>query len=416
MKRKMDNKVKKNNNIVCPLCGSHRRCFPYYAERVLDIDYSQDKFITHVERYLICKNCGLVYIYPRPSADALRKYYTSMPVSQVSNRVLNDYKKPEYERTVNFVLENTGVDIGRIIDVGAASGYLLYHFGSRTNAHLIGIESSEECCDFAKEAYNIAMIQGQLEDIDLTEYDLAESADLVLCCHTLEHVINPERFLHKLSLMVKPTGFLYIEVPSTRILATFHGARYGRNIHHLHLNHFLASNLFAACEKLRLYPVIVLDDIGTNYPSLKALFIKQSPAERGKNLFLQQVALLEDMYKQAKDIIGAVLNASDKKIVLWGAGMDLFYVLRENPETLSSNQVILVDRNLHKQGKDFFGLKVQNPEGVDWGRVGHVLVTPSNQSLQLNIREDIDRLCLDHIKCLLLFPVKNQKSYPEGTI
>lgn len=406
--------MKEGKNIVCPLCGLHRG-FPCYAERVLDVDYSQDKFSTHVERYLICKNCGLIYMYPRPSANALRKYYASVPVSQISNRVLNDYKKPEYERTVNFVLANTGLDIRRIIDVGAASGNLLRHFRSRINAHLIGIESSKECCDFAKEAYSIEMIQGQLEDIDFTEYGLTESADLVLCCHTLEHVINPARFLRDLSLMVKPMGFLYIEVPSTRILATFHGARYGRNIHNLHLNHFLASNLSPACEKLGLYPVIVLDEIGTNYPSLKALFIKQSPAKRAKSLFLQQVALL-DMYKQAKDIIAAVLNASDKKIVLWGAGMDLFYVLQDNPEIFSPDRVILVDKNPHKQGKDFFGLKVRNPEGVDWDRVRHVLITPSNQSLQLHIREDINRLCPDHVECSLLFPVKNRKPYPEGTI
>jgi SAM-dependent methyltransferase len=282
-------------------------------------------------------------------------------VSQISNKVLNEYKNPEYERTVDFVLKNTGLDSGRIIDVGAASGDLLHRFVSRTNAHLIGIDASKECCDFAKETYNIEMIQNQFEDIDFTEYGLMESADLVLCCHTLEHAINPARFLHDLSKLVKPSGFLYVEVPSTQILATFRDARYGRNIHHLHLNHFLASNLSSACEKLGMFPVIVLDDIGTNYPSLKALFIKQTPAEMVTNLFLQQIGLLEETYKEANHIITTTLNASDKKIVLWGAGQDLFYLLRENAAIFPPDRMILVDRNPHKQGKDFFGLERLSP-------------------------------------------------------
>jgi 2-polyprenyl-3-methyl-5-hydroxy-6-metoxy-1,4-benzoquinol methylase len=415
MKQKMDNKVKESKNIICPLCGS-QRSLPCHEERVLDVDYSQDKFSVHTEQYFICDNCGLIYIYPRPSADVLSKYYASIPVSQISNKVLNDYKKSEYERTVNFILTNTGLDSGRIIDVGAASGDLLYYFGSHTNAHLIGIEPSEECCNFAKETYNIEMIQNQFEDIDLTEYGLMDSADLVLCCNTLEHTINPACFLRDLSLMVKPSGFLYVEVPSTRILATFRDARYGRNIHHLHLNHFLVSNLSSICEKLGLFPVTVFDDIGTNYPSLKALFIKQAPAERAKSLFLQQVRLLDDTYKQAKSLIAAALNTSDKKIVLWGAGMDLFYVLRENTKIFPPDRFILVDRNPRKQNKDFFSLKVINPEEVDWIHVGHVLITPSSQMLQLHIKEDIDRICPDHIDYFCLFPVKNQKLYPEGII
>lgn len=416
MKRKIDNKVKEDNNIVCPLCGSHRS-LPCYRERVLDVDYSQDKSSTHIEQYLICDNCGLIYVYPRPSADVLQKYYASIPVSQISSKVLNDYKKPEYERTVNFVMTNTGLDHGRIVDVGAASGNLLYRFGSRiNNTHLIGIETSKECCDFAKEHYDIEMIQGQFEDIDFIEYGLVESADLVLCCHTLEHTIDPARFLRYLSLIVKSSGFLYIEVPSTQILATFRDPRYGRNIHHLHLNHFLASNLSLACEKLGLFPVIVSDDIGTNYPSLKAPFIKQTPAERAKKLFLQQTCLLDDTFKQIKHIIAAVLDASDKRVVLWGVGQDLFYILQKNSEILSPYHVILVDKNPYKQGKNFFGLKVHNPENVDWSQIGHILITPSNQMLQLHIKEDIEKMCLNHIKFSFIFPVKNQKSYLEGTI
>lgn len=416
VKGKVDNNLSNNQKVLCPLCKSNKSIF-CYEEEGLDTDYSKKELGIYTEKYFVCKNCGLVYMYPRPKTETLKRYYKSVAVSRTSSKVMSEYKDLDYKHTIDFIIEHTPFPcFKKIVEVGAGSGYFLHIFNHYTNAKLIGIEISKKSCDYARNIYGLEMIQEQFEEVDLAKRDLNESVDLVVCSNTLEHIIEPYIFLQKLGRMVKPRGFLYIEVPSTKGFATSKKAKCGRNIHHLHLNHFLAYNLFAACEKLRLYPVIVLDDIGTNYPSLKALFIKQSPAERGKNLFLQQVALLEDMYKQAKDIIAAVLNASDKKIVLWGAGMDLFYVLRENPETLSSDRMILVDRNLHKQGKDFFGLKVQNPEGVDWNRIGFILITPSNQMLQLHIREDINRMCPNNIKCLLMFPVKNQKSYLEGTI
>lgn len=400
--------MRENKKKLCPLCGSSQN-FQCYKEKILDIDYSEGNFKTNINQYLICEICGLIYLYPRPFANDLQKYYSSIPVSQISNSVLNEYKKPEYERTVNFILSNICLDNGNIIDVGAATGDLLRRFEHCKNVHLKGIEASKDCCDFAKKHYGIEMINEQLEDIDLVECGLLESADLVLCCHTLEHIIDPANFLHKLNSIIKPSGFLYIEVPSTRILSTFSNPRYGRNIHHLHLNHFLASNLSSACEKIGLFPIIMLDDIGTNYPSLKAIFGKQNPADMANNLFLQQVDVHTDLYKRAIDISIAILDGSNKKIVLWGAGQDLFYVLRDNPKIFPSDRVTLVDRNPHKQGKDFWGLKVINPKEIDWNQISHIIITPSSQMLQLHIKEDIDQMGLSSIKYSLMFPVKNPK-------
>lgn len=413
MKQKTNDEKSVRKNIECPLCKSHGSvsCF---EEMVLDVDYSQDNFRAHAEQYYICEKCGLVYLYPRPSESDLNKYYTSIPVSQTSDTVLEQYKKAEYERTVNFVLTNTSLNSGTIVDVGAATGNLLYCLGKRAeNSRLIGIESSKECCNFAQRQYNIEMIEGQLENINFDRCGLMDAADIVLCCHTLEHAIDPELFLSKLSLIVKPSGFLYIEVPSTLILATLSAPRYGRNIHHLHLNHFLSYNLISACEKFGFSPVVVIDDTGSNYPSLKALFIRQSHSARANDLFLRQAGLLGETNDHACNLVRTILNESGKKILLWGAGQDLFYLLRQNNGIFSPDRVVLVDKNPQKQGKDFFGLKVENPQEVDWSHISHILITPSSQMLQLHIREDIIKMGLENIPFSFLFPVNEPKLKPE---
>jgi len=390
----------------CPLCGSliSSSC---HKETVLDIDYSSDEFSTNVEEYRVCENCGLVYLWPRPNKADLNRYYASIPVSQTSDNVLNYYKKPEYERTAKFLLEYIGNNIRKIVEVGAASGYLLHLFRklSKDELDVVGIEPSKACCDFARKTHDINMIQEHIEDIDIIKLGLLELADLVLCCHTLEHSINPDDFLKNMILMVKPEGFLYIEVPSTQVLSTFRNARYGRNIHHLHLNHFLSTNIISACGKYGMTLVSTIDDIGTNYPSLKVLFIKQSPGKRAITLFSQQVGMLDETYNCAQTVFTNILKSSKNQIVLWGAGQDLIYVFQRKPSIFISSRVILIDKNPQKQGMNFFGMKVINPDNVDWQQVDHILITPSSQMLQLHIIEDIKNMELDFIDYSFLFPV-----------
>jgi SAM-dependent methyltransferase len=393
-----------NYNTICPLCGSQRSnvC---WEEKTLAVNYSEDVFKTDDNEYRLCQECGLIYLYPRPDEEALKNYYSNVPVSHISTSALEDYKKPEYDHTVNFIRSNINIEKSKIVEVGAASGDLLRRLEQYTTASVQGVEASKECCDYANGQFGINMINGVLESIDLSASGLTESADLVICCHTLEHIIEPSLFLEKLSQIMNPTGLLYIEVPSTRLLATFENPRYGRNIHHLHLNHFISSSLSLALTKIGLSPILIYDDVGTNYPSLKAIFSKQDSAVLANDYFLKQITIQNRQYKIALESTTALVSQSKEKIVLWGAGQDLFYVLQDYPESFPASRVTLVDKNPQKQGKLFCGMMVGNPLDLEWDEIDQIIITPSNQMLQFHIQEDIDQLSGKRANYTHMFPI-----------
>jgi 2-polyprenyl-3-methyl-5-hydroxy-6-metoxy-1,4-benzoquinol methylase len=392
---------------VCPLCGC-KVCSAAYTENVLEVDYSGDEFIIGENHYEVCSDCGMIFLFPRPDVELLKKYYSNQFVSHTSDKVLEEYKKPEYDRSADFVQSHVKLEGKTVIDVGAATGDLLRRFKVIEGVRLKGIEASKESCTFAEEKSGINMINGQLEDIDFDTFNLKDSADLVMCCHTFEHIIEPMPFLQKLAELVKPGGHLYIEVPSTQILSDFRDPRYGRNIHHLHINHFLLSNLSKAGEMVGLTPVILFDDKGTNYPSLKALFVKENISSFAKELFSGQVSILDELYERALKIIADVLSESDKKIAIWGAGQDLYYVLRDYSEALPVDRVVLLDKNPQKHGKDFFGMKVCSLDDADWNEISDIIISPSSEMLQLHIKEDIEKMGLDKLANVVdIFPVKS---------
>ena len=412
MKRKIEDKVRNDQRALCPLCKSHKSLF-CYKEVDLDMDYSKKELGAKTEQYLVCENCGLVYMYPRPKAETLKEYYELAPVSRTSSKVMSKYKGLEYRYTMDFIMEHTPFPgFKKIVEVGAGAGDLLHLFDHYTAAKLIGIEISKKSCDYARNNYGVEMIQEQFEEVDLTERDLNESVDLVICCNSLEHIIEPFSFLQKLGRMVRSKGFLYIEVPSTKGFATSKRAKCGRNIHHLHLNHFLAHNLIFACEKMHFSYVISIDDDKNGFPSLRMLFIKQEPYKLAKEFFLKQVNIIEETYKEAEKVILETFKRlpNNKKVVFWGAGEDLFFILRNN-KVLSfdySDKMLLVDKNPNKQGKKLAGLKIINPNNIIWDDVGYILITPSNDMLKIDIKNDVNEI-FPHVGYSFLFPVSEEK-------
>lgn len=389
------------SEIKCPLCG-YSKTDTIHEEIDLDIDYSHENFLTRKDSYNICERCQLIFIHPRPSIDSLENYYSNVYVAQSSDDVENSYKSLQYDNTLNFILENTD-DIKTIVDIGMSSGFLLSKFKKLKNVKLIGIEPSKEICKIAENEYGVKALQGQLEEIDLEKENLMGIADIVICSHVLEHIIDPGNFLKKLTNIIKPKGFLYIEVPSNLILRNFKDAIYGRNIHHLHINQFMASNLNYACHKLQFYPVNVFDDFNYNYPVLRALYIKQSPISRAKDVFNGQINIIEDFFKNSHNLILNSLKSNHEQIVLWGGGHDLFHLIRRYPELSECERLVLVDKNPIKISKDFFGMKIHDPLNVEWDNVSEIFITPSEGMLKIDIKKDIEKNFSQNVKISFLF-------------
>ncbi len=114
------------------------------------------------------------------------------------------------------------VETGRLLDVGAAAGFILQGFLDE-NWQGIGIEPNAEMAKFGREKLGIEVKNATLENF-VTD----EQFDLVTIIQVLAHFIEPREAFKKTSELLKPNGFLLIESWNR---ASFTARIFGKNWH-----------------------------------------------------------------------------------------------------------------------------------------------------------------------------------------
>lgn len=162
-------------------------------------------------RFVKCRNCGLVYMNPRPTEEELKLFY-----SNEYRRLYNPATAPEvFDQETNPVARKrvTLVDrfashYGKALDVGCATGNFLRILKDK-GWQTFGIEPNVAYSDYAKE-------QGLdifTDTLDEKEFD-EEAFHVITLFHTLEHLRNPLDSLLKIKKWLVPGGLCFIEVPN----------------------------------------------------------------------------------------------------------------------------------------------------------------------------------------------------------
>jgi len=211
--------------ISCPICGNkeckqiHKRKLVYPAGRLedhlSDFDFVRNKILfdtilrqeTPIEFvFKICINCGFIFFSPRcEEEDYLVKF---VEINRLGTDLIKE--KVVYMRTYDdgkaHILYKRlskiyNINNSIIIDVGGAHGLYLKYFLPCNTCYVV---------DYVK--YDLA--KGVKYLCNSTE-GVPESvkADIVLFCHTLEHVLDPVKEIKNIIKLLKPGGLLYIEVP-----------------------------------------------------------------------------------------------------------------------------------------------------------------------------------------------------------
>lgn len=218
----------------CQLCGSTRRTLSF-AEPPYEI--------------YRCDDCGLVYVTPRLSGEALREVYGEAYWRSDTPKTKGyaDYAKDAelYLKTFRrrFKLLRRWVGNGklRILDVGCAAGFFLRvcrEFGHDP----YGVEISTAIGKMAVEALGSERVH--LGDLDAAiaaapKTYAPASFDLITMWDVVEHVPDPQTLLRQVRTLLKPTGTLVLETQNvaSRFAKTL-GKRWQHYKHEEHLYHF----------------------------------------------------------------------------------------------------------------------------------------------------------------------------------
>lgn len=224
---------------VCPLCGADD------ASPAGDV--TRDGATSTFAR---CGSCSLLFVSPRPSADAIHAYYRAQGSGE-SYASLEERVRQEsqlYDARFQRRLRDIGKFIappGRLLDVGCQMG-LFMAAAQRKGWTVQGVELTLDAATEARRRTGAAIWRGEVAHAQYA----AGSFDVVTCWHLIEHVLSPLALLREARRILRPGGLLALETPN---IGSVNFRRQGLAWEYVippeHINYFDAATLGRALAK-----------------------------------------------------------------------------------------------------------------------------------------------------------------------
>jgi SAM-dependent methyltransferase len=225
---------------TCPLCGAEESEFLFWA--IDRLHHLPGKF-----GEVLCKECELVRLSPRPTEQSLAYYYpeddyysySQIPTfpdlnartlkEDIRRAVLSEFNYPVKPNSLlvkflgpivrsvftdqatfgNSASLPKWVPNGKALDVGCGSGTFLAVL-KQLGWSVQGVELSQAAADAAKSNLDIDVFVGDLKEAGFADSEF----DFISFNHSLEHLPDIVGVLTEVRRILRPGGRLYIEVPN----------------------------------------------------------------------------------------------------------------------------------------------------------------------------------------------------------
>lgn len=153
-----------------------------------------------------CDSCGYVFDSPRPSFAQISAFYSQ---TDKFDTWLNEENARNmlWKRRLKKLARHSSK--GRLLDIGAGYGQFL-HLAQSLFSEATGTEVSESAVALANEKYDLNLLVGQIEELDLPP----QSFDTITLFHVLEHVPDPGMLVSRCHALLRAQGSLVIAVPN----------------------------------------------------------------------------------------------------------------------------------------------------------------------------------------------------------
>src|SRR6185312_2914676 len=179
------------------------------TEIVLACNVCQSNHIQKVDpdfNFCRCDSCGYVFDSPRPSFAEISAFYSQ--AGKYDTWLKEERSRDRlWIRRLKKLLESGAK--GRLLDIGTGYGQFL-HLARALFDDVSGTEVSESAIVLAKEKYDLSLLAGQIEELDLPP----QSFDTITLFHVLEHVPDPGKLVHRCHALLRAQGTLVIAVPN----------------------------------------------------------------------------------------------------------------------------------------------------------------------------------------------------------
>jgi SAM-dependent methyltransferase len=188
--------------VSCPFCGSDQ--YNPYQRFGSRLQYQS----------VLCSNCRLVYLSPRPKYDqtfidaAYASYYQYAENLELNNETKVLHSNVElFEKELAYIEKYDPVK-NAVLDVGSGMGTFLFA-AKAYYPHTVGLDVSVNMARFVEKQLGVTVFICQLE-----KFEYPEKFSMIHMSHVLEHIPNPVEWLLKARDLLDPRGVLIINVPN----------------------------------------------------------------------------------------------------------------------------------------------------------------------------------------------------------
>jgi len=213
--------------VTCALCASNRSS-PLFEKEGLSFE--------------TCQACGLVYMNPRPTSEALERLYQFESEANDAwvDVLLSDAEEEFQTRDFTKLLERVATvrSSGRLLDIGCSIGRLP-RIARERGYEALGLELGGRAAAHARDVYGLEIREELLEDCAFPD----ETFDVVTLIETLEHVPDPRTMVAEIHRILKPGGAFLVGVPNLRSLGVLVLGSLARTFNRNHLQYFDSGTL-----------------------------------------------------------------------------------------------------------------------------------------------------------------------------
>jgi 2-polyprenyl-3-methyl-5-hydroxy-6-metoxy-1,4-benzoquinol methylase len=197
--------------VKCNLCGRDNAKYLFRKR-----SFFQDKSYFDVVK---CRNCGLIFVNPRPTEKALSNLYSKAYFVEADGLQggYQDYLKDRdiilnevnlNFRDISFKQIEESLGGRKCLEVGCAARFFL-EFMHERGWEVCGMDISEYVSQMARQRTGLNIITGTIFDANLPSTDF----DLVTMWYLIEHVHDPKGVLLEVNRVLRDQGALILTCP-----------------------------------------------------------------------------------------------------------------------------------------------------------------------------------------------------------
>ena len=343
----------------CPICN---HCESDLLKSISFYDF--DKILPSLYHIVSCNHCGFVFDDFDATEKTFQYYYQQQNKYEtpgiVGGGILSAIEQNRFDFYSDLIERHLDKE-ATIIDIGAGQGGFLKVLKHRGYKHLMAVDPSPNCVQSIKE-YGLAACCATLETFTSTQ-----QFDLVSLTGVLEHLYDIQIAIKRIARLIKPGGYLFVDVPdaseySTHFLAPYY--RYDQE----HINHFSKHHLTNLMSWGNAQPVEIIQKEMpfAKYHPMPSLLGLYSKKESETELFTEssikpdfqlKQAIVNDLIISRKEDCLSFNNEGNVSTAIWGIGAHTLRLLEES-DLLKCNIRYFVDNNPHKTGKSIQGIPI----------------------------------------------------------